>query len=184
MSIVPIIEKDPTPEQISREFRDNQGRFRTRSLFKELNSAGKFPFFFTLKDFDEPDAISMKRRYLEIADPTEYEVAEKLLGSWRHWLKLCEIDWFQAHLEEWRRELRIKLKSQAVAKLKKFAGGNDGLSFSANRYFAEQDYDKPTKGEAAAKRGRPSKHEVNRKLKEEVENSDLTEEDAKRLGIT
>ena len=157
-------------------FRDTQGRYRTKSLFKELNTEGDYPYYFTLKPVDQPDAVSMRRKYLEIADPTEYAVAERLLGSWDHWQKLLKVRWFKEAVEQWREELRIKLRSHYYEKMHTYGRRDDQLGYSATKFWMEET--KPPK-----KRGRPSKAEVEAELKRTAEDSKLTDQDAERLGL-
>ena len=63
------------------KFRDETtGNFYTQGLFLELSYADLRNAVYTLKDFDYEfkgkTYISIKRLYLEIGDPTEYEFAQ------------------------------------------------------------------------------------------------------------
>lgn len=172
---------DLTDEEILKSYRDSLGRFRTRSLFKELNADGKYPAYFTMKPYDLPGAISMKRKYLEIADPTEYNVAIQLLGSWKHWEKLCELEWFKLELEDWRTELRKKIEADAIRRIGDIARADSASAFGANRYLLENFGPKPGKKSGA---GRPTDKYVKAKaVREAVEAKEITEEDAARLGL-
>lgn len=99
----PVVEAfKPTDEELR-----PGGRYRTLSLFRDL--PGALPPLWTIEEF--------KCRYLTIADPTEYQVAIQLLGSWKHWQKLSSQKFLQRTLKELRSELKIKLRSAAVQRL-------------------------------------------------------------------
>ena len=61
---------------------------------------------YTLRDSDRTDYPSMYLIYMDSA--TEYEAAIRLLGSWRHWKKLCQSPIFTPYLEEWQEERKIR----------------------------------------------------------------------------
>ena len=108
------------------ELKDAQGRYKTQSLFVEtldyrVEANGYSPVF-TLKANDLEDGTpSLKRMYLEFMDPSEFLFAEAVFGTFEHWQKLTECAWFQPHLEQWRKELDLKLMSVGVAELRKQA---------------------------------------------------------------
>lgn len=142
-----------------------------------------YPAYFTLKHFPKTKNgvtyHSMYQKYMEIADPTEYQVAIQLLGSWDHWVALQRGKWFQEELVGWRDELKIKLESQRyyemVGNLKDPKAKVQATKWLASRYG---DSDKQTK-----KRGRPSRIEKENHLRRLSEASEDTKEDAKRLGL-
>lgn len=166
-------------------FKDNMGRFRTESLFREtlragVREAGYEPVF-TLAQEDHPDgAVSMRRLFVEAGDITEYRFAMEVFGSWAHWLKLRECEWLKPYLEAWRAELEVKLKFEAVERLRAVAAdpGNK-QAVSAAKWLAEGRY----KETASSKRGRPTKQEVASALQDEVRTSKDTMDDAERLGV-
>jgi hypothetical protein len=97
--------------------KDSIGRFLTNAMFFESRTPGFKPTF-TLKEFDHEykgvHYISMRRLYLEMGDPTEYEFAIEVLGSWDHWLRLCNAPSVRENIDRWREELETKLRAQAV----------------------------------------------------------------------
>lgn len=159
------------------DFRDVMGRFRTQSLFKEMNSDKKYPAYFTLKDQDVDGMISMRRVYLEISDPVEYETAQVLLGDYKHWQVLCSRDWFKEHVEQWRLELEAKLDSEAVRALRKTTNDDKSTSRAS---CARTMLEKPWRTKQSL-RGRPSKDEQAGYLKRASEEISEIEEDRKRL---
>lgn len=162
-------------------FRDVQGRFRTQSLFVEYKY-GEYPPIFTLSTEDKDGCISMYRKYIEIGDPTEYQVAMKLLGSWEHWELLSSRTWFKPHIDLWRRDLDRKRKSDLVFKVQDLAdnASNEAVRSSAIKWLEERTTTQP---KHSPKRGRPSKVEIENKLKDELDDLATINNDAKRLGV-
>jgi hypothetical protein len=138
----------PTREQML----DSMGRPITQSLFLEIG----YPdcAVYTLKDQDHEyngkAFLSLKRLYLACSDPTEYEFATTYLLGWKHWLRLCENKAVRAHIDEWRVELEVKLRSQGVKAA--MAQANSG-NYAAAKWMADRGWD--TRG-----KGRPSKDEI------------------------
>lgn len=136
---------------------DTNGRPLTQSLFLEL---GYSDFaIYTLKDQDhvwnEKTYSSLKRLYLEVADPTEYVFATTYLLGWRHWKRLCDNKVIRAYIDEWREELEVKLRSQGVKHA--LTSAKTG-SFQAAKWIADRGWEQRGVG-------RPSKDEVEREKK-------------------
>ena len=149
-----------SPTQIDpRIFKDTGGRQRTRSLFKELET-DDYPSFFTLADSSTDTHVSVRAKYMEYSDPTEYRVALALLGSFDHWETLCRLPWFKVHVDKWRKELVARITSEAVAKSREISTGNGTAALSAAKWLATQGW-----RETGNKRGRPGKHELSREAK-------------------
>lgn len=160
--------------------KDSQGRFRTQSLFWESRHPDMSPVF-TKKKYNHNGCISMYEKYMEIADPTEYQVAIRLLGSWDHWDKLCQLSWFKEMVEDWRAELKLRMASEIYMNMKETSTNAKGTpqGIQADKWLHEQYGDLPPK----AKRGRPSLAEKQKALKESIEDErDLTE-DAITIGL-
>ena len=108
------------------ELKDTQGRYKTLALFAETLdprvAANGYEPVFTLKDHDLDDGTpSLKRLYLQAMDPSEFSFAEEVFGTYLHWQKLIECTWFQPYLEQWRKELDLKLQSEAIKKMRQQA---------------------------------------------------------------
>lgn len=82
------------------------GRYRTKSLFKDFDPDNGI---WTLEEF--------KCLYLTYQDPTEYTVAISLLGTWKHWTKVCKCISLRGWLRELRSELKVKIRSRAAQAL-------------------------------------------------------------------
>lgn len=133
----------------------NNGVPLTQGLFLEIGY-GEFAVF-TLKD-DDYDYngkvyISLKKRYLEMEDIGEYEFATTHLLGWAHWQRMCANKQILKHIEEWRYELELKLRSRAIKAVVKKTFTEQGIN--AAKWIAEKGWDK-------GKVGRPSKQEEER----------------------
>lgn len=107
--------------------KDAQGRYRTQSLFVEqIDSRTPYKPVYTLKPLDLPDGTpSLKKIYLDMMDPTEFLFAERVFGCYEHWDKLASAQWFQPHVEQWRRELEMKLQGLAIKEIREKAEQGD-----------------------------------------------------------
>lgn len=140
------------------KFTNASGKLRTLSLFWEMapfNSDGS-ECLYTLRDEDYKGLPSLKRLYLEEADPTEYGFANKYLANWDHWQRLIATDWFSPYVANWRSELELKLRAEALARLREEAASKGRNAYQANKFLVEGGWlPKETK-----KRGRPSKEAI------------------------
>lgn len=136
---------------------DTAGRPITQSLFLELGYSDMAVY--TLKDedyvYNDKYYYSIKRLYLEIADPTEYEFANLYLLGWKHWKRLCENKAIRRHIDEWREELEIKLRCQGVKSMMLSAASGN---YQASKWLSDRGWE--SRGA-----GRPSKEEVEREKK-------------------
>ena len=96
------------------KFKDSMGRYLTQSLFLEqaydVNTA-----IYTLKndDYEYKGKLfpSLKRLYLEMEDPIEYEFANKYLAGWDQWERICDNKLYTGLINRWRKELELKLRT-------------------------------------------------------------------------
>jgi hypothetical protein len=160
--------------------KDSIGRYMTGALVREQYQPNhvKFKPIFTIKDYDHDGLISMKRVYMEEADPTEYRPAMKLFGDWGHWQKFLTLEWFKPIVESWREELEIKLRSDAIKGIVSMSKQENPTGLNAMKFLANKEYVPDEK-----KRGRPSKKEIARNMKIQQGIKNETEEDMKRLGL-
>lgn len=133
---------------------DSMGKMRTQSLFLELGYNDEACF--TLKEEDHVyegrTYPSLKRLYLESNDPTEYKFATEHLLGWKHWQRMCENKVIRKHIDEWREELEVKLRCQAIGDAIVLARSGQ---FQAAKWVADR-------GWATRAAGRPSKEEIER----------------------
>lgn len=154
------------------KFKDSGGRYITQSLFLENGYNTDFAVY-TLTDADkEYNGVvykSLRKLYLQEADPTEYNFAVKYLWGWEHWKRIVNNSLMTAQIEEWREELEVKLRAMGVASV--ILSSYD--SFNAAKWVAD--------GGWRGLRGRPSKAEKERdkKIRERVVGE--VEDDASRI---
>ena len=147
-------------------FKNSSGAHLLKTIFFELDDAEKTQAIYTLKDYDHTvNGVlypSLRRLYVDLADPTEYLFSEQYLDGWSHWKKLCSASFFLPHLKEWREELEVKLRAQELVRIRKVAESGGKESFQAQKFLVTNGWKTPEEKE---KVGRPSKT----KIKEEAE---------------
>ena len=131
---------------------DSMGKYLTQSLFLEVGYNPQAVFTFKDQDHMWEGKIhySMKRLYLQMQDPTEYQFATTILCGWRHWQRMLENKLIRKHIDEWREELEFKLRAEAVAQM--LASATAG-NYQATKWLADR-------GWAQRAAGRPSKSEI------------------------
>jgi len=137
------------------KLRDSKGHPLTQSLFLEC---GYSPFaIYTLKDEDHEYEgklyPSIKRLYLGEEDPLEYNFANKYFLGWNHWKRLYENKLLTTHIDSWRDELELKIRSMAVRGILDMTASEQ--PFQALKWLHD-------KGWAPKSVGRPSTKEKDR----------------------
>ena len=165
---------------------DVMGRFRTTSLFWEWrgnnDKADKYPPLFTTKPVDHTvNGItyrSLKAVYFSYdhVPELEYEFAMDVFGSWDHWVYLSTKSQLKHDISNWRLELEIRIKAEAMRTMLLQAKDTE-KGLSAARMIIGDEH----KG---SKRGRPSKEEVARNTKIAAGVRDTLQDDMERLGIS
>jgi hypothetical protein len=160
--------------------KDNVGRYRTQSLFREFyvhTSTGLAPIW-TLKDEDPQGELpSLKRIYLDYEDPTEYSFAMATFGNWQHWLKIKNSKAIQLYIEDWPIELEVRLKSKGILGVAAELTGKN--AFSAAKFLANKGWQ-----DTASKRGRPSKEEIAKETKIAAKLQEEVSDDMARIGLS
>lgn len=139
------------------KFKNNQGKFYTNALFKELDTFNSGAAIYTLGGEDltieGTTYKSIRNDYLLLEDPTEYQFAIKYFNSWRHWKEVRESPKIKTHIDEWREELEVMLRSKGVKGVYDKALDGD---YQASKWLADRGWStKPT-----SKRGAPSRADV------------------------
>ena len=138
----------------SSPFRNSVGQRYLKGLFYEELGIDKSSALYTLKDQDHKGFVSLYRLYMECGDLTEYRFAMKYLDGWEHWEMLSSSEWFSQYISRWRRELELRIRSEALATIISVARATEAPnSYYANKYLLEGSW-KPA-GEKRA--GRPTK---------------------------
>lgn len=138
------------------QFKNSVGAKLLRGLFYETQLADKSSVVYTLKDQDHEGYPSLYRLYMETGDPTEWKFATAHLDGWEHWERLCECPWFKPYVERWRRELHLRIASNALARIMAESKTNSRDSFTANKYLLERGWEPKD----SKKAGRPSKDAI------------------------
>lgn len=139
----------------SKMIADN-GKYKTQGLFYEYrfqNNPDYIPY--CLREHDYKGYLSIYQIYMSC--DSEYEAAQKIFNSWKHWELLCGCAWFQPYLEKWREEREIR--DAALGKSILIDQARDG-----NVTAAKTLYDQATKRKA----GRPTKNEVEGQKKKQA----------------
>lgn len=160
----------------SRMMDETTTRPRTISLFLELSYDENA--IYSLKEDHYTHATrgffpSIKKLYLELEDPTEYEFASKYFLSWKHWQQVCNSRVMKKHVEEWRHELEVKLRSRGVKHMILSAGQGN---YQASKWLVDRGWDLRGKG-------RPSKSEVEAEKEIITRVANEYEDDFKRLQL-
>jgi hypothetical protein len=163
------------------KFKDpSNGNLYTQGLFLELSYADPSNAIYTLKDEDHElngrSYVSIKRLYLEIADPTEYEFAKACFYNWAHWKRMCEKTTnLHPYIAEWREELEVMLRSQGVRGVMEEALSGGKSSMQASKWLADKGW---TEKRTA---GRPTKGEVEVERKQQASVKSVLESDLARV---
>lgn len=132
-------------------FKDKMGRYITQGLFIDFNYDERFAIY-TLEDQDKEYKgnlyPSLKKLYLEMEDPTEYNFANTYLYGWDHWLAIKNNKALYSYIERWQEELEVKIRAKGVHAMLKLTAKDN---FNAAKWVAD--------GQWETKRGRPSKEE-------------------------
>ena len=157
---------------------DSKGAARTASLFWEIKH-DKESALFTMADHDKTTQaglklISLKKLYLEEEDPLEYTFVDKYLLSWAQWQKIANNNLLKPHVEKWREELSLKLRSAAVKTIIDQMASENPLQ--AAKYIAEKGWNKQEVG-------RPNKKETAKAASEHARMTSEFNEDISRLRL-
>ncbi len=158
-------------------FKDSKGRYIVQGLFLEERYDTDLAVF----TYDGEDKIykgktypSLKRLYLEYADPREYNFAREYLYDWPHWKRLTNNKTVGRHIEEWREELELSLVSEGVQVMINLATEKD--SYQAAKFLADRGWDK-------SERGRPSNDKVKEEIKKRADAAEEFAEDFELLEL-
>jgi len=151
------------------KFKTEQGKWLTQSLFLEIGYRTEFALFTfdgEEKTYKKKKYPSLKKLYLELEDPTEYEFATKYLGGWQHWKRLCSNSLLMEHFSEWREELTLKLRARGVQSMIDEATMGGRGQATAARWLAEKGFIDAPKVDKRRKIGRPLKEEITKEARD------------------
>jgi hypothetical protein len=161
--------------------KNKTGTVRTKSLFLELSYLDPSSAVFTLKDEDHVykgrSFTSLSKMFTAMvpSDPTEYDFAETLFGSWAVWETVRKSPLIHPHYVRWKREAEVKVKSEAIRSIVDEMKTGGKSSFSAAKLLLDRGWIEKSTATALAKEIEDK--EMN------TEAVKLLGEDAERLGL-
>lgn len=161
-------------------FEAGRGGYIIKMLFVEYDPE-KMNCLYTIKDhdvtIDNRTFPSLRRCYVETEDLTEYHFAQTYLGSWEHWQKIKDCDWFP--YTEWREELEVRVKSKALDNIQGIVRDPSHKdNFSASKFLLQDGW--KSKGPKNTV-GRPTKEKIKTEANKLFKNKSEVQEDFERL---
>jgi len=167
-----------------KQLRTPQGKLRTKSLFWELSYFEPEHVIFTLREDDlvknDKTYASLRKLYLSYCctDPTEYTFAWSVFGSWETWQQLARSNYIKKDVEAWRREVEVKIKSEAIRSIADEMRTGGRSSFGAAKLLLERGWlDDKSASKAKAQLKAKEEEDLN------TEALRVLEDDAERLGL-
>ena len=166
------------------QLKTSNGITRTKSLFYELSYHDPECAIFTTKEKDIEvngrTMVSLQQLYVAMVpnDPTEYEFAQAVFGSWDVWEKIKKAPQLSVFIKKWQNEVEVKVKSQAIQAIAMEMKEGGRSSFSAAKLLLEKGWlDKDNASQAKKKLQQKEQHDQDKQALA------LLSEDADRLGI-
>lgn len=157
---------------------DDKGAARTQSLFLETSYADTDFVQYTLKPRDHvykgKKLPSIKRLFLEMEDPTEYNFSYKYFLDWDHWQQIKKNKLIAEYMKGWEEELEIRARARGITAMFDLALDGEKPNFQAAKYLADKGWDKRPAG-------RPTKEAVQRETKMQARMMDEFSSDLQRM---
>lgn len=155
-------------------FKASNGVPLTQGLFLEIGYPETAVYTTKDSDYEYNGKVlpSIKRLYLEMEDIGEYEFATTYFLGWDHWQRICNNKVLNMHVEQWRHELELKLRSRAIKQIMRKAHTEQGIA--AAKWIADKGWDKPSAG-------RPSKEAIERETKIQSDLQNQYKDDVSRI---
>lgn len=152
-------------ESIRDKVVDTYGRRIVLSLFSEFCRTDYTPLWSLHKDW--------KPVYLEVADPTEYEAAMRLIGDYDHWCAIRNHPKVKPIIDKWAKEVEVKLRSEMIREMAKHAKKPNGAA--AAKWLAEGQF---------MRRVLKNKEDKQEEMEVAGAIADRLSEDMERLGLS
>lgn len=150
---------------------------RTKSLFDDV-IAEDSPYecvYYLRKEKSDDKFIALKEVYMELEDTTEFYFATLCFHNYAQWETISQLTWAKDVVAQWRKELALKLRSQAVHAIYEMtlesSGTKETSKLAALKWLADTGY---INKEADKPKRKPSE-------KDSPDN--LIAFDAERLGL-
>lgn len=156
---------------------NENGTVKSRALFVQTRSQHQGEEFDPLFSLQRDKVLegklypSLKELYVQIGDITEYNFALEVFGDWETWHQIQASPILAPHIQKWREELEVKLRSEAINTLIKVSASPDAKSTTAAKYVAEKGWEKQYREKD------PVQSRIQKKLSAEFE------DDAARIGL-
>ena len=146
----------------------------TQGLFLEFNYSPLAVFTFNDEDkiFKGKTYPSLKKLYLMHEDPIEIDFANTYLLGWNHWMRICENKIIRNHIDQWRMELELQIRSDAIRNI--IDATTTRENFQAAKWLA-------SRGWEVRGAGRPSKAELEQKASVDLKIKEEYAADIKRF---
>ena len=127
-------------------FTNNSNTVRTIALFAETSKTPDFTPVMCLSDVPKEGYLHLKPIFLQfcVEDPTEYDFAIHVFGSWHIWERVCEANSVKYYVDRWRAECDIARKRTAFKAIIKEARQGKTPTAAA-RYLIEEPWKGRTK---------------------------------------
>lgn len=156
------------------------GAVRTKSLFNDVimeDSPYKCIYYLRREQSDD-DYIALKEVYMAMEDPTEFYFATLCFYNYAQWETISKLAWAKDVVDQWRKELALKLRSQAVHSIYEMtldsSGTKETSKLNALKWLADNGYVHKDTTKTS-------------KAKSEKKSEDVTDNlvvfDAERLGL-
>ena len=144
---------------------NSTGKYCTSSAIKELSTnPGAVEPSFTIDRYDNELPSLFKLFMSFYTDPTEITfVNEVFNGDYRHWTAFKNSKLFKPYYDQWREEADLRLLSDSIRGIQTLANTEGKSQLPALKYLADRGYNRT---EEESKRGRPSKAEKEKVIKE------------------
>lgn len=163
--------------------KNDSGAVMTKALFYELSYENLQHVIFTLKDTDivlpsGRPAVALSQKFIDLCtmDPTEYEFAQVIFGSWEVWERISKSPQIKPYIEKWRKEATIRRKALAFKAVISEVSEGGRSSFTAAKYLIEENW----VNQGATKDGRAARKEVRETAASAYERAAVSQ-DLKRL---
>jgi hypothetical protein len=165
-------------------FKNKNGVLYTKALFLEMSYEDPSSAIYTLKNEDHEhkgtNYLSLYRLYMREADPTEWRVAENYFDGWEHWEQIAKAAWMKPFVESWRKQLNLRLRSEALNRIISESKTNSKDSIAAAKYVLEKKWEEKT----GPGRGRPTKEAIRQEAAYlRSQDEDFLAKDLKRFDL-
>jgi len=85
---------------------------------------------------------SVRDHYMRACDPTGYTTATALFEGWQHWERIFAAKQFACHLDVWKDELEVLMRSETIQSLYISATTEGSKGIAAAKYIVERGWEK------------------------------------------